>query len=102
MSNPEVYLAGGAALFVLSLYGLAVRRHLLIKILAVNMMGSGVFTMLMAASLRSGGEPDPVPHAMVLTGIVVTVAATALGLALLVRVHLLTGQPFLPEPDEES
>lgn len=100
MSNPAVFLAGGAALFVLSLYGLVVRRHLLIKILAINMMGSGVFTMLMAASIRSAGEPDPVPHAMVLTGIVVTVAATALGLALLLRVHLLTGSPYLPIDEE--
>jgi multicomponent Na+:H+ antiporter subunit C len=30
----------------------------------------------------AGGVPDPIPHALVLTGIVVAVSATALGLAL--------------------
>lgn len=100
MTNPEVFLAGGALLFLISLYGLIVRRHLLIKILAVNMAGSGVFTMLMAASVRSSDAPDPVPHAMVLMGIVVTVAATVLGLALLLRVHGLTGRPYFPDEEE--
>ena len=41
--------------------------------------------------------PDPVPQAMVLTGIVVAVAATALALALVRRFHALTGRLELTE-----
>ena len=40
---------------------------------------------------------DPVPQAMVLTGIVVSVAATALALAMTRKYHALTGRLELPE-----
>ncbi len=44
--------------------------------------------MLIAVAYRGPGvPPDPVPHALVLTGIVVAVSATALALALARRLH---------------
>ena len=46
---------------------------------------------------QRSGLADPVPQAMVLTGIVVSVAATALALALARRLHKLTGAHTLPE-----
>jgi multicomponent Na+:H+ antiporter subunit C len=56
-------------------------------------MGTGIFLFLVAAAARNGLEnPDPVPHAMVLTGIVVAVSATALGLALAGRIHQLRAE----------
>jgi multicomponent Na+:H+ antiporter subunit C len=85
-------------LFTLGLYALIVHAHLLRKILAINVMGSGVFLVLVALGGRSPGAlPDPVPHAMVITGIVVAVSATALALALMLRVQAKTGRPRLPE-----
>jgi multicomponent Na+:H+ antiporter subunit C len=46
-------------------------------------MGAGIFLFLVAAAFRYHlGGPDPVLHAMVLTGIVVAVSATALALTL--------------------
>jgi len=52
-------------------------------VLALNVMGAGVFLVLIAVAYRGAGTPaDPVPHALVLTGIVVAVSATALALAL--------------------
>jgi len=42
-----------------------------------------------------------VPQAMVLTGIVVAVAATALALALVRKLHALTGQLELPDDADE-
>jgi multicomponent Na+:H+ antiporter subunit C len=93
----SLYLAGGAALFALGLYALVARRHLLLKVLALNVMGSGVFMVLLALAARGGAEPDPVPHALVLTGIVVAVSATAFALALILRVKAVTGQPTLPD-----
>ena len=53
-------------------------------------MGSGAFLVLVGFAQRDG-TADPVPQAMVLTGIVVAVAATALALALLRRLHVLDG-----------
>lgn len=94
MSVHLVYGLAGAALFAIGLYGLVVRRHLLRKILALNVVGNGVFLVLVALAHRVA-VPDPVPHAMVLTGIVVAVSATAFGLALAVRIREATGRPEL-------
>lgn len=59
---------------------------LLQRIIALNVMGTGVFMMLIAIAYRGpDAAPDPVPHALVLTGIVVAVSATALALTLLKR-----------------
>ena len=59
---------------------------LLQRIIALNVMGSGVFMMLITIAYRGpDAAPDPIPHALVLTGIVVAVSATALALTLLRR-----------------
>jgi multicomponent Na+:H+ antiporter subunit C len=56
---------------------------LLHRLIGINVMGAGVFLVLIAVAYRGPGvAPDPVPHALVLTGIVVAVSATALALAL--------------------
>jgi multicomponent Na+:H+ antiporter subunit C len=90
------------ALFCIGLYGLVVRAHLLRKILALNVMGSAVFLFLAAVARRNQDAfPDPVPHAMVLTGIVVAVSVTAFALALARRIHRETGSANLPEGDPE-
>jgi multicomponent Na+:H+ antiporter subunit C len=93
-----LYALVGMGLFILGLYALIVHAHLLRKIMAINIMGSGVFLVLVALGGRTAGaSPDPVPHAMVITGIVVAVSATALALALMLRVRAETGQDRLPE-----
>ena len=82
------YAAVGILLFTMGLLGLVLGQHSVRKILALNVMGTGIFLFLVAGAARYGlNEPDPVPHAMVLTGIVVAVSATALGLALAGRIH---------------
>ncbi len=85
MSTVAAYLVTGGLLFIIGLHGLILRRSLLRKILALNIMDSGVFMILLSLAARSA-PPDPVPQAMVLTGIVVAVSATALALVLLVLV----------------
>jgi multicomponent Na+:H+ antiporter subunit C len=98
MSVPFLYALVGIGLFCLGFYALIVHDHLLRKILAINVMGSGVFLVLVALA-RRGGEapPDPVPHAMVITGIVVAVSATALALGLMLKVKAATGHASLPD-----
>lgn len=93
MSPFLFYSLVGVALFTVGLHALLVRPALLRKILALNIMGGGGFLVLVAVAYRnSDPHPDPVPHAMVLTGIVVAVSATAFALALLRRLHALTGE----------
>lgn len=80
----DLYAVLGCILFGLGLYRLIMSDDALRKVLAVNVLGAGVFLVLIAA----GGPvapPDPVPRAMVITGIVVAVAATALALNLALK-----------------
>lgn len=101
MSTPYLYALTGVGLFCLGFYALIVFDHLLRKILALNVMGSGVFLVVVALAKR-GGEtiPDPVPHAMVITGIVVAVSATALALGLMLKVKNATGRAELPDQSQ--
>ena len=102
MSAVIAYGLAGAGLVAVGLYALVVHEHLLRKILAINVVGNGVFLVLVAAAQRGPGVPDPVPHAMVLTGIVVAVSATALALALAVRVRDATGRATLDLPGDAA
>ncbi len=83
-----LYSLAGLALFAIGLFALIGCAHPLRKILAANIMSAGVFLVLVATAYRPDiGEIDPVPHAMVLTGIVVTVSTTALALILACRIQ---------------
>ena len=93
------YALIGVGLFLIGLLGLVMMRHLLRRVLALNVMGAGVFLIFVALARRTLPLPDPVPHAMVLTGLVVSVSATALALALIIRVQRLHGRPQLPEDE---
>jgi multicomponent Na+:H+ antiporter subunit C len=96
------YTIGGVVLFTTGLYALIVYAHLLRKILALNVCGSGVFLCLVATANRTPeGGPDTVPHAMVLTGIVVAVSATALALALTCHFQKSTGRTTLSEDEQQ-
>ena len=87
MNSAILYALVGVGLFSLGLYALILHAHLLRKILAINVMGSGLFLVLIALAKRTAESlPDVVPQAMVITGIVVAFSATALALTLMVRV----------------
>ena len=87
-----------AALIGIGLYGLIVNPHPLRKILAFNVVGSGVFLLFGAIAHRGAGAGmggDPVPQAQLITGIVVAFSATALAVALLLRLFDETGSVTL-------
>ena len=75
--------------------------HLLRKILAFNVLGTGVF-LLFGVVARRGTLPglgaDPIPQALVITGMVVAFSATALAIGLLLRLFQATGAATL-RPD---
>ena len=90
-------------LFLIGLYGMLAGPHLVRKLMAMNVMQVGVITFFIAMSAKSGatapiaieyGPPlvaeayiNPLPHAMMLTAIVVSVSTTGVALALLIRIH---------------
>lgn len=94
MTGPTLFGLCGAALVGLGLYGLICQPGALRKVLAFNLIGSGVFLLFGAIARRGGGvlalagtgvDGDPVPQALVITGLVVAFAASAIAVGLLVR-----------------
>ncbi len=100
MTGLHLYLAAAAVVFATGLYGFFAQPHLLKKLLALNVSASGIFLMLVAFAAR-GSTPDPVPHALVLTGIVISVSATAYGIALAAKLFRMTGRATLEEDDDD-
>ncbi|MGB6326832.1 MAG: NADH-quinone oxidoreductase subunit K [Methylocella sp.] len=99
-------LAGltSAALVGLGLYGLITNPQPLRKILALNLIGSGVFLLFGIIARRGAGTgfaADPVPQSMIITGIVVAFAASALAIALVLRLFRETGRVTL-RPDASA
>jgi multicomponent Na+:H+ antiporter subunit C len=76
----------GCALIGLGLYGFIVHAHLLRRILAFNVIGSGIFLLFGALGyLGIGQGTDPVPQALIITGIVVALSLTAFAVALVIK-----------------
>ena len=86
MNTPLLYALTGCTLFALGLVATVLFVQPLRRVLTFNVMGSGAFLVFIGLAQRRG-VVDPVPQAMVLTGIVVAVAATALALALVRRLE---------------
>ncbi|PRB80453.1 NADH-quinone oxidoreductase subunit K [Pseudomonas sp. MYb185] len=83
MSGTTFYLCLGVMLWLLGLHGLLRLRQTLRRIMAINVMGSGTFMVMVALASRDGHN-DPVLQALVVTGLVVAVSATAFALRLAV------------------
>jgi len=84
-------------LMMIGFYVLISRGHLVKKIVGLNLFQTSVFILYISiGKIHNGtapiiveGDPlysNPLPHVLILTAIVVGVATTALGLALVVRI----------------
>ena len=80
------------------LYIIIARGNLIKKLVGLNIFQASVFVLYISFSKVSGGTApilekgidvysNPLPHVLILTAIVVGVATTALGLALVVRIR---------------
>lgn len=86
-------------LMMTGLYIVVARGNLLKKIVGLNLFQAAVFMLFISMGKVAGGtapiftdNPDelysnPLPHVLILTAIVVGIATTALGLALIVRIN---------------
>lgn len=83
ISTQLLYTLAGIGLFAIGLRATLLHHLLLPRLLALNVCGAGVFLIFIATAYGGiDNLADPVPHALVLTGIVVAVSATAMALAL--------------------
>lgn len=84
-------------LMMIGLYTMISRGNLIKKIVGLNIFQTAVFFLYISLGfVRDGAVPiltegverysNPLPHVLILTAIVVGVATTALGLALVVRI----------------
>lgn len=108
-AEPAAFLAGLTALDTLAVaaallvgagvYGLMASAHLLRRVLALNVTGSGIFLMFGAFAARGAGAPDPVPQALIITGIVVGLSASTLAIGLVLALGRETGGRLILDED---
>ncbi len=96
--NAWVWVVVASLIFGIGVHGLLVAHHVMRKLLALNLMLSALFLLLIVVPAPIGGRPDPVPQALVLTGIVIAVSTTAFALALMVRLFRRQGHASI-HPD---
>ncbi|HEV7256244.1 MAG TPA: NADH-quinone oxidoreductase subunit K [Bosea sp. (in: a-proteobacteria)] len=109
LTSASLFGLCGSALVGIGLFCVIAHPELLRRLVGFNILGAGIFLVFGAVSRRGaamGLGGDPVPQAMVITGVVVAFAATALAIALLRRLASLTGtatlDPTSPEPSETA
>ncbi|MGQ3684949.1 MAG: cation:proton antiporter subunit C [Candidatus Loosdrechtia sp.] len=88
-------------LFLLGIYGMASKGNLLKQLMAMNVMETSAIIMFLILSQKIGAtapilmkditDPDhyvnPLPHAIMLTAVVVGISLTGIGLALIKRIE---------------
>ena len=98
-------------LMMTGLYIVMTSRNLVKKIIGLNIFQASVFIFYISMGKVAGGSApilvpgvaiysNPLPHVLILTAIVVGVATTALGLALIVRLYAAYGS--IEENDLEA
>jgi len=91
-----IFALTGSALVGVGIYGLLAIPHLLRRIIAFNLIGSGLFLFLGAAGARGIGV-DPIPQALIITGVVVAFSVSALAVGLVVALARACGRATLPD-----
>lgn len=101
---------GSAVLFVIGLYIVLTHSNLLKKVIGINIMETSVFLFFISVGYIQGAKPpiidpnngkmihiNPLPSALILTGIVVGVSVTAYALSVIVKIHEVYGTIDLDE-----
>ncbi|SDB90450.1 multisubunit sodium/proton antiporter, MrpC subunit [Pelagirhabdus alkalitolerans] len=101
---------GAMILFVIGLYTVLTHPNLIKKVIGLNIMETAIFLFFVSIGYVQGavapivnpetGEQmfvNPLPSAMILTGIVVAISITAFALSLIVKIHAAYGTIELDE-----
>ena len=117
-NQPEVIKTvvtiGSMTLFFIGLFGLLTRKHIIKIFISIAIMESALFLFFIGLTFNSkfiapildsehttiANMNDPVPHAMILTAIVIGMAVLALGVSLAIEYYKLTGKTNIDEMNE--
>ena len=115
LNQPEVIKTivtiGSMTLFFIGLFGLLTRKHFIKIFISIAMMESSLFLLFIGltfeknliapivdeAHLDISMMNDPIPHAMILTAIVIAMAVLALGVSFAIEYYKLTGKTDIDE-----
>ncbi|MFZ5943945.1 MAG: sodium:proton antiporter [Bacillota bacterium] len=100
LESPVIYWLV-AVLFLVGLYGILDKNNLMKKLMAMNIMQVAVIIFFLVLGQKAGGTLpileagkydvdkyiNPLPHALMLTAIVVSLSTTGVALALMMRVQ---------------
>ncbi len=115
LNQPEVVktivIIGSMALFFVGLFGLLTRKHLIKIFISIAIMETSLFLLFIGLSFEMNLKApivdslhvdiitmnDPIPHAMILTAIVIGMAVLALGASFAIEYYKLTGKTDIDE-----
>jgi multicomponent Na+:H+ antiporter subunit C len=89
-------------LMTIGIYGMLGKRNLMKKLIGMNIFQTGIFLFFIEGASKQGGSVpvidealgmqaaqyvNPLPHVLILTGIVVGISLTGVALAFLIYIH---------------
>lgn len=117
-NQPEVIktivIIGSMLLFFVGLFGLLTRKHLIKIFISIAIMETSIFLLFIGLTFKIDFIApildtvhtdvlimnDPIPHAMILTAIVIGMAVLALGVSFAIEYFKLTGKTDIDEMNE--
>jgi len=118
LDQPEVIkvivTVGSMLLFFIGLFGLLTRKHLIKIFISISLMETSIFLLFIGLTFKTdfiapiadsthldaSVMNDPIPHAMILTAIVIGMAVLALGVSFAIEYFKLTGKTNINEMNE--
>ncbi len=118
LDQPEVIkvivTVGSMLLFFVGLFGLLTRKHLIKIFISIAIMETSIFLLFIGLTFKAdffapivdsrhvdvSVMNDPIPHAMILTAIVIGMAVLALGVSFAIEYFKLTGKTNIDEMNE--
>ena len=117
-NQPEVIktivIIGSMALFFVGLFGLLTRKNLIKIFISIAIMETSIFLLFIGLTFKIDFVApildrahrdvammnDPIPHAMILTAIVIGMAVLALGVSFAIEYFKLTGKTDIDKMNE--
>ena len=117
-NQPEVIKTiitiGSMMLFFVGLFGLLTRKHIIKIFISIAIMETSIFLLFIGLTFKIdfiapildtahvdvSVMNDPIPHAMILTAIVIGMAVLALGVSFAIEYFKLTGKTDIDEMNE--
>jgi multisubunit Na+/H+ antiporter MnhC subunit len=115
LNQPEVIktivIVGSMLLFFVGLFGLLTRKHIIKIFISIAIMETSIFLFFIGMTFKTdflapildnrhfdvSTMNDPIPHAMILTAIVIGMAVLALGVSFAIEYFKLTGKTDIDE-----